>query len=472
MNPTERHSILLVDDEGAIRRVLASELGAAGFEVATAGDATAARELLDATPFDAMILDVRLPGMSGDQMLPSLREEHPHMPVVMLTGHADVELAVHCMREGAADLVTKPCSVDHLAMALRRAIDVMRLRESNRLLTRHARAARPARPRLIGNAPSMQRLRDMIRRVSPSDEPVLVIGESGTGKELIAREIQTGSPRAQKPFITVNCAAVAESLLESELFGHEKGAFSGAIDRRLGFFELAHEGTIFLDEIGDMPLSMQPKLLRVLQSGEFRRVGGGRVLHADVRVIAATNRPLHEEVRAGRFREDLFHRINTIQLESPPLRERTPDLEELIDSFLDEVGGRGQERHRLSPEALVVLRGYAWPGNVRELRNVIRRAVILAERPLIEVEDLPRHIREEVRARQEGGVPLPVAGREGAAATNPLDQPLEEVERRHILAVLRDSNGNKTHAARRLGVSVKTLYNKLEAWGLSVSDLR
>jgi two-component system response regulator HydG len=296
----------------------------------------------------------------------------------------------------------------------------------------------------------MQRLARLVERVAPTDDPVLVVGESGTGKELVAAAIQRQSRRAAAPFVTVNCAAVAETLLESELFGHEKGAFSGAEERRLGFFEIAEGGTIFLDEIGDMPLSMQPKLLRVLQSGEFRRVGGNKTLFADVRVLAATNMSLPDSVRDGRFREDLMHRINTFTIEVPPLRDRLGDIDELVELFLRELGAKGP---RLGSDAMELLRAYPWPGNVRELRNVVRRAAVLTDGAEIEPCDLPSHIL----ARQE---PSP-------SPDSPSFDPslsLAEVEKIHVLAMLEECGGNKTKAARRLGVAVKTLYNKLEAW--------
>jgi two-component system response regulator HydG len=435
-------------------------LEALGLGVTVAQDAASARKELSGREFDCVVLDVRMPGMTGDVFLPQIREMAPETPVVMLTAHANVDLAVRCMREGASDLVTKPCSVEHLHLAILKAVENRHLKETARTLSTYARPSR-APGRLIGRSASMDRLRGLIERVGPTEEPVLIIGESGTGKELIAQEIYERSKRAGKPFLTVNCAAVAETLLESELFGHEKGSFSGAEERRLGFFEMADGGTLFLDEIGDMPISMQPKLLRVLQSGEFRRVGGGRVLTADVRVIAATNKDLHDEVKAGAFREDLMHRINTIVIESPPLRERREDIVELVLFFSREMGAAGQRR--FSPEALSILRSHAWPGNIRELRNIVRRAHILSDNEVIQPSDLPPHLMAERCEAASASVVAP------ESHENPLDLPLAEVERRHILAVFRDCGGNKTAAARRLGVTPRTLYNKFEAWGISDS---
>ncbi len=454
---SESLHVLLVDDEAAIRRILGNELRSNGLEVDTAESAAQARQWLGSHTPDVIVLDVRMPGMSGDVFLRELPTLSPNVPVIILTGHANVDLAVQCMKDGASDLITKPCSVEHLEMAIRRAAETQHLREANRTLMKYARSVAEAPARMIGSSGKMKRLFEMIDRVAMTDEPVLIIGESGTGKELIAREIQEKSRRAKKPFLTVNCAAVTETLLESELFGHEKGAFSGADERRLGFFELAHEGTLFLDEIGDMPLTMQPKLLRVLQSGEFRRVGGNKTLHADVRIIAATNKSLIDEVREGRFREDLMHRVNTIILESPPLRVRIEDMDESVDFFLKEIEPGASTRHEFAPETLERMRAYDWPGNVRELRNVVRRAVILCPDSTITPDYLPSHLLRP-RGEQEN-LHTP-------SSSSFLDRTLAEMERQHIIAVLEDCQGNKTQAAKRLGVSVKTLYNKFEAWGI------
>jgi len=452
-------SILLIDDDAAIRRILSKELAAMGMTVAAADGADAALEHLRQHECDVAVLDVRMPGTSGDNLLPILRERWPELPVVMLTGHADLDLGIECMKRGAADFLTKPCSMDQLSMALRRAAEQRHLRESNATLLRHV-APRRSRgtPALAGASPALERVRRLMERVAATDEPVLILGESGTGKELVAGGIQAAGARAAAPFITVNCAAVTETLLESELFGHEKGAFSGADQRRIGFFELADGGTIFLDEIGDMPLPMQAKLLRVLQSGEMRRVGGSKPFRVDVRVIAATNKDLREEVRFGRFREDLLHRINTMVLELPPLRARLDDLAPLVERFAREFAEeRGGKPLAPSDAALACLRAYPWPGNVRELRNVVRRACIMAGGPALEPEDLPGHV---TRAVDEPHPSAEAAGGTGASET------LADVERRHIMRVFNACGGNKTAAARALGIAVKTLYNKLEAWGL------
>lgn len=466
--------VLLVDDDPSIRLILAKELGHCGITVRTAQDVPSARVALAESAPDAVLLDLHMAGIGGAELLREIREAPDAPAVVILTGHAHVELAVQCMKEGASDLLSKPCSVEQIVHALRQAVERERLRDTARtLLTPLPRPGRSG-TRLVGASPAMQALRRLIERVAPTSEPVLIVGESGIGKELVAQELQALGPRARKPFLTVNCAAVTDTLLESELFGHEKGAFSGAAERRLGYFELADGGTIFLDEIGDMPHAMQAKLLRVLQSGEVRRVGGTRTMNVDVRVIAATNKPLAEEIAAGRFREDLHHRINTIVIEVPPLRERAGDIGELCQHFLREIVPGVAERPRFSGEAMAALLRYEWPGNVRELRNVVRRAVILREGDVMELESLPPHIRG-------AGAPVGAATVAQAGGTGDSPQPvgppggepiatLEDVERRHILAVLKAHNGSKTAAARALGISVRTLYNKFEAWGLNDSQ--
>ena len=462
MSERDEPTVVLVDDEANIRRILARELENLGLKTHACEDAAAARKLLKDVDPDVIVLDVRLPGVKGDVFLEELRQTAPRVPVIMLTGHANIDLAVKCMKSGAVDLLTKPCSIEHLELSIRRAIENRQLKEQTQTITRHAQPRRPL-PDLVGSSPKMAKLRRLIEKVAGSEEAILIGGESGTGKELIAQAIQRRSRRSQAPYITVNCAAVTETLLESELFGHEKGAFSGAEDRRLGFFEIASGGTLFLDEIGDMPLSMQPKLLRVLQSGEFRRVGGSKTLHADVRIIAATNKDLFEEVREGRFREDLMHRINTIMLEAPALRDHIEDLEELI-AFVARDSGEPEGRKTFQRETLDIMRVYRWPGNIRELRNVVRRAFILSEGDEIEPEDLPPHVRSR-GTNGRGSAAEPVGDHVFDSELT-----LADLEKRHILAMLDAKDGNKTQAARALGVSVKTLYNKLEAWNAELED--
>ena len=442
--------LILVDDDESIRRVFANELREMGFDVETAADVTPARQLLKSGNFDLAILDVRLPGGDGRSILHEIAAAPDGPAAIMLTGHGDIEMAVACMRDGAYDFLTKPCSLGELEFAVKRALDYRALVDAKQTLAR-GHVSIPVDEELIGQSEPMRALKEMVSRIGASDETVLVMGESGTGKELVARAIWQSSPRRHQPFIAVNCAAVAETLLESELFGHEKGAFSGAERRRTGMFELATRGTLLLDEIGEMPPAMQAKLLRVLQSGEVRRVGGAEVFHVDVRVIASTNRLMSEEVKTGRFREDLYHRINTLEIEVPPLRERNGDLPLLVEHVLESIARRPSGRRlTLSPGALDMLRQYAWPGNVRELENVIKRAAVLCAGGCIDPGDLPASL----------GLAAAGEGSEEPAIT------LAEVERRHLLKMLQQNQGNKMKTARMLGITTKTLYNKLEAYGM------
>ncbi len=444
---TGKDKILLVDDDASIRRIFSNELKQMGFVLETAADIpTAKSKLIEFEP-DIAILDVKLPGGDGRNLLQYIYKNKPDTLCIMLTGHGDVEMAVECIRQGAYDFLTKPCSLDQLEFSIRRALEHHRLLEQRNTMTKGYRPVR-TNEEIIGQTEPMQKLRSLIERIAPTDEPVLILGESGTGKELIAQALWRQSPRHDKPFIAINCGAVAENLLESELFGHEKGAFSGAEQRRIGLFELASEGVIFLDEIGDMPITMQAKLLRVLQSGEIRRVGGTETFHVNVRTVAATNHDLVQAVKDGYFREDLYHRINTFTIQSPQLRERVEDIEPLAQQILEQVavspGGRSVT---ISSEAMQQMKTYSWPGNVRELQNVIKRAAILCtgeEIRSIDLNDKISQINESTRT--ENGEPIT----------------LHNLEKKHILASLNEMGGNKSKVARTLGITTKTLYNKLD----------
>ncbi|NUP88975.1 MAG: sigma-54-dependent Fis family transcriptional regulator [Candidatus Sumerlaeia bacterium] len=455
--PTEkrppRGRVLLVDDERAIRQALSVELGHGGFEVAAAASGPEALALLEGDEFDAVLLDLRMPEMPGEEVLAAILRQRPHLAVVILTAHGDVQSAVQCLRAGAFDYLQKPSPLDELELALGRAIESTRLRTANRELNRRLSSPAESAIPLVGDSAAFREIRKVVSRVAPTDVPVLITGESGTGKEIVARSIVAESDRAAASLFTINCAALSESLVESELFGHERGAFTGANETRPGFFELADGGTIFLDEIGEMTPGLQAKLLRVLQFGEFQRVGGRRTLTSDVRIIAATNRDLEAEMRAGGFREDLFHRISTITIAIPPLRERPEDLRPLVEMIVRDRLPRGVAPPEITPEAHVCLAAHDWPGNVRELENVFIRAAILCPEARIE----PGHLPPAIRAH--AGAPLPA---EAAAA----DATLEEIERRHILAMLERCRGNKAEAARRLGITKRTLYNKLILYGV------
>jgi two-component system, NtrC family, response regulator len=400
-------SILIVDDEKNYLLILEDLLSEEGYRVVTAESAEKGLDVAAEYDLDAVITDMKMPGMDGMAFLERIHLQDPDLPIIMMTAYGSVEKAVVAMRKGAFDYILKPFKNEELKLTIRKAIDHYLLIRRNRYLTRELQE-RYQFGHIIGKSAPMQRIYQLIEKVAPSKATVLITGESGTGKEMIARAIHFNSPRRELPFISLNCGALPETLLESELFGHERGAFSGAVNLRKGRFELAHEGTLFLDEISEMSPPLQVKLLRVLQEMEFERVGGSQTLKVDVRVVAASNRILKEEVAQRRFRSDLFYRLNVVHLQLPALRERTDDIPLLVNHFLAKYsheGGHGLVS--IEPEALRLLFEYSWPGNVRELENVIERAVILSNREQISAKDLPQEVREPglpVRTRdsQEG----------------------------------------------------------------------
>ena len=416
-----------------------------GFGVETADGGTSALARLENESYDVVLLDQLMPDMSGIEVLKRIRELADPPQVVFLTAHRSVKVAVNAMKLGACDYVEKPCGMDELEVLLRHAAELHRLTHEVSVL-RGALNRAPV-PELTCRSPEMKEVMRIIRKCAPTNSTVLIQGETGTGKELVANEIYRRSLRKENPCLPVNCGALQEQLLESELFGHEKGAFTSANAMRPGLFEVADGGTIFLDEIGEMHPNTQVKLLRVLQSGEVRRVGGNRVSHVDVRVIASTNKDLAREVEERNFREDLFYRLSVLTLRVPPLRERKQEIPHLIGYFLDQAAARhGSSPREISDEALSVLMKHDWPGNVRELENIIELAVVLSEESVIGLPDLPPHL---LAPRREGGRP-------GA----PLS--LEQVETEHLLRVLKTNRGNKRKTARDLGIDTKTLYNKLK----------
>ncbi|NVJ02916.1 sigma-54-dependent Fis family transcriptional regulator, partial [Myxococcus sp. AM009] len=383
-------SVLIVDDEKNILLTLSQSLQLAGYQTHLANSGQVALDVVSARPVDAVLMDVKMPDMDGLTALAKLTELKPELPVIMMSGHGTIDTAVKATQLGARDFLEKPIARERLLVALRNV-----LKHQAAMAELQELRAQLGRYDMVGSGPAMQRIFSLIQRTAPSEGRVLITGENGTGKELIARALHQHSKRKGQPFVKLNCAAVPHELIESELFGHEKGAFTGAVSVRRGKFELAHEGTLFLDEIGDMPQAMQAKLLRVLQEGELERVGGAETLKVDVRVIAATNKNLEAEIAAGRFREDLYYRINVVQLHSPPLRERREDLPDLIKTFLDEACAKnGRRPLTLSPDALAVMSAYDYPGNVRELRNLVERLAILCEGPVVSRTDalelLPR----------------------------------------------------------------------------------
>jgi len=379
-------TILIVDDEPSILQTLSGLLLDEGFEVLTGQNGYEALKLVEAESPDLVLLDIWMPGLDGIETLKEIRKNNPHLPVIIITGHGTIETAVRATKLGAFDLIEKPLSIDRVIVAINNALNFRRLEEENRylrkkMLEKHA---------IDGNSPVTRALKQTIAKAAPTDSWILISGEHGTGKELVARMIHLLSPRADCPLIDVNCAAIAEDLIESDLFGHEKGVRPGAKFKKIGKFELAHGGTLFLDEIGDMSLKMQAKILRALQAHQIQRVGGGRMIDVDVRVIAASNKNLENEILRGNFREDLYYRLNVYPIIVPPLRDRSEDIPQLVNSFLAEFAEiNGDRKKAISPRALDLLRRYVWPGNVRELKNLVERLTIMVENDTIELEDIP-----------------------------------------------------------------------------------
>jgi len=438
--------LLFVDDDNALREVLKRELEDFGYAVSAFPEPFAALEYLAREAVDVALVDLRLPGIDGLELLRRLRALDEALPVVMLTGHGAVREAVEAMRHGAHDFLTKPVSLEQLERVLERASQARDLLQENRRLRRLAGTDAEASD-ILGDSPEIASVRELITRIGPSAAPVLVSGESGTGKELVARAIHAASPRAAKPFVVVHCGAIPESLIESELFGHERGAFTGAEKKRAGLFEAAHGGTLFLDELGELPLAVQPVLLRALQFGEVRSVGGNRVQTVDVRVVAATHRDLLAEVEQKHFREDLYYRLATLVIEVPPLRQRRGDIARLARVFLERESVKLGRKLTLAAAALEALTRLDWPGNVRELENAVTRLATLTAEAAIGAEDVERLVTVRRRPAAAGGA-LPT-----------LD--IEELERLAVHAALEKHTGNKRAAAAELGVSPKTLYSKL-----------
>jgi two-component system NtrC family response regulator len=448
--------ILVVDDEKNYLVVLDALLSEAGYEVmAAAGGARALAMLEDEEP-DLMVTDMRMPRMSGLELIAAVKERYPDLPVIVMTAYGTVENAVEAMKLGAVDYIMKPFENQELLLTIDKALKLRRLMAQNRLLKEDARRA-GGFGRIIGDCRSMRAVFAVVAKVAATKATVLITGESGTGKELIARAIHEQSPRADEPFVAVNCMALTETLLESELFGHEKGSFTGASARRKGRFELADKGTLFLDEVGEIAPSLQVKLLRVLQERTFERVGGNQPISVDVRIVAATNRDLAAAVAQGRFREDLFYRLNVVRVELPPLRERREDLPALVAHFVRRYAAEmGRAAPAVSPEAMALIYDYAWPGNVRELENALERAVIMAGGE-IRPQDLPLEVGP--------GAAEPCSAPELPSDMG-INQAVEDLERRMILRALQEANGVAAHAAEALGVTKSNLAYKMKKYGL------
>lgn len=442
--------VLLVEDDRDLRAFLAEVLESAGYEVAahaTAGRALA--ELEGGPPAGIVVTDLVMPGMGGAELLDEVRARRPELNVIVLTAFGTIDSAIELVKAGAYDYLTKPFETDELLLAVERALEESRLRREVATQVR----SRTSPPGFVGASRPMQELFVMLRRIAASPLPALITGETGSGKEVVARAIHALSGRG--PFVAVNCAALPEQLLESELFGHERGAFTGADREKAGLFEAAHGGVLFLDEVGEMPRPLQPKLLRALEEGEVRRVGSSKPRSVDVRIVAATNRDLEEAVASGDFREDLYWRLDVVSLAVPPLRDRPADIPLLAEHFLEQARRRGGEglAERIAPGAMALMTAYPWPGNVRELRNAVESAATLCDGPAVEASDLPARVRDAATA----------TGLVQGAASEGL--PLREVERRYIMEVLHRTGGNRSRAAEILGLDRKTLYRKLQEYG-------
>ncbi|MGA8213938.1 MAG: sigma-54 dependent transcriptional regulator [Candidatus Sulfotelmatobacter sp.] len=447
-------TVLIVEDEAKMRRLLELNLGEDGFATLSAGDAEAGLKLLRESTVDLVVTDLKLPGMNGLEFLQAIKRQNAALPVVVMTAFGTVETAVEAMKAGASDYVLKPFSLSEMRMVIRKELDVRDLREENRSL-REALGKRYVHPNVVARSAKMQEVLATVDRVAPTNSTVLLGGESGVGKDLIARAIHEKSRRAAGPFIKINSTAIPENLLESELFGYEKGAFTGANASKPGKFELADKGTLFLDEIGDVPPAIQVKLLRVLQEREFERLGGTRTVKVDVRLIAATNRDLREALEQGTFREDLYYRLNVVPIDIAPLRQRKEDIPDLVNLFISRFAGdSGKPVNSITPEAMQILVNYHWPGNVRELQNIIERACALAKGTVLEARDIHLDVR-----------PAKVAN--GASGFLPEGMTLEHWEDEMIQEALRRANGNKSQAARLLGLSRNALRYRLSKIGIA-----
>lgn len=450
-----KSSVLVVDDDLAHRTMLRTLLSSWGYEVSEADDGGSAIEAVRRRPFDLVLMDIRMIHVSGIEALEEIKAFNPAIPVILMTAFASVETAVEALKKGAYDYLTKPLDFDELQVAIGRAMEHSRLREENRLLKESLRLQFD-RGNLIGRSAAMTRLLETVAQVAPSEATVLITGESGTGKEVIAGALHYNSPRREGPFIKINCAAIPETLLESELFGHEKGAFTGADRRKEGKFRQASGGSLFLDEVSEMSVGMQVKLLRVLQEREITRVGGEEVIRVDVRVIAATNRDLLREIDTGRFRQDLFYRLNVVTLHVPPLRERKDDIPPLAEHFLRIFAEKNRKSVKgFSPQAMDRLIRYDWPGNVRELMNTVERGVVMSRSQYIDEGELTPILLDR-----------PVAAGHGQAGGAGGESSLEALEKATILKTLEQTGGNKSEAARRLGITRRTLHQKLKKYGM------
>lgn len=447
--------LLIADDEEEFRYMLKTYLTKEGFDMTETSNGVEALNALQSKAFDVALLDIKMPKVDGIDVLKYIKENLPDTDVVMLTGVGTVKIAVECMKLGAFDYLTKPYSMDELIHTIDMVLKTRELRREN-LLIKAELSRIVGTSDIIGRSPSLKRVLDISLKVAPSDSTILIQGASGTGKELIANFIFKNSERPEKPFVALNCASIPDTLIESELFGHEKGAFTDARTSKLGLVEIADGGTLFLDEVGDISPLIQPKLLRFVQSGEFRRVGGNMALKADVRIISATNKDLVEEVKQGRFREDLLYRLNVITIEMPPLKDRKDDIPILVEWFLSHKV-KSKTRKQINPKALELLLKYDWPGNIRELENVIERAAILSKEDMIQPYDISLPLKVSPYLSEFKG--------ESIIGSH---VPMKEVEKQHIEGLLKSLEGNKVEASKILGISLKTLYTKIQQYQIKL----
>lgn len=450
-----KFTVLIIDDEENIRNGLAANFELEDYEVKTAANGKDGLDLVAKGDIDLVITDLRMDGISGEEVVKRVTTETPGIPVIVLTGHGSIDAAVEAMKSGAYDFLTKPLNLDQLNLIVKRALENRELSLQHKLLKEEIESSAYLE-QMIGRSAEMQKVFSMIKKVAPAKASVLITGESGVGKELVANAIHNLSGRKDKAFIKVHCAALSESLLESELFGHEKGAYTGADSMQKGRFELAHGGTIFLDEIGEINQNVQIKILRVLQEKTFERVGGEKSISVDVRIVAATNKNLEEEVKAGRFREDLYYRLNVVHLKVPSLKERKDDLPLLIDSFIKKFAAENEkEIIGIDSKAKAALLKYDWPGNIRQLQNCIESSVVMSNGKQIKLEDLPLSV-SEYTGQETISIPMGIS--------------LEDAEKIIIMQNLSANKGNKSKTADILGIGRKTLHRKLNEYGLELSD--
>jgi len=451
----KKNTVLVVDDDPAHRTMLKTLLTGWVYTITEADDGSTAIEKVHEQAFDLILMDIRMIKVSGLAALSEIKAFNPAIPIIIMTAYSSVETAVEALKNGAYDYLTKPLDFDELRLIMERAMDHRQLREENRLL-RESLGNHFDRQNIIGRSPAMVQLLETVAQVAPSEATVLITGDSGTGKEMIAGAIHFNSPRKDGPFVKINCAAITESLLESELFGHERGAFTGAHRKKEGRFLQAHGGSLFLDEISEMSLAMQVKLLRVIQERELTRVGGEDVIPVDVRLVAATNKDLLREIEAGRFRDDLYYRLNVVTLNIPPLRQRREDVPLLAQHFLKMFSEKNRKQIKgLTPQAMDRLLKYEWPGNVRELMNAVERGVVLSRSEYLDEKELPLDLND-----------MPPGVETSVKDAIPAELPLEEVEKATILKTLEMAGGNKSEAARRLGITRRTLHKKLKKYGV------